>query len=402
MEWWDTVRVGLAGLLDQHGVIAAFVLILIEEAGVPVPIPGDFLMLLLGVHARQGRVPLWQALLVMELATLLGATLLYLAASRGGRTLVYRYGRYMHLTPERLDRAERWLLRHGAFAIVAGRLTPGLRIATVITCGVLRVPLRRFLPALAVGSFLYILLYTLLGFFLGPPILSAVEGIHLPLGLLGSLIPLVVLVVWIVRARRGLHLRIANDASTVDRRHRLRDGAVAGLMATVVSTLVMNVLVHVVGDATVLAPGRIVEHAQTRLAAFEIGRALGPLLLVVLPAFVAVGMFWGGVYGAWAEPRLARLPDWLSGLLFTLLPLGIALLVVPPLVGAALPGGATLPGDGAIGWFVVASEIIRHVVYGVVLGLTYPLRIARRGPRDRPASAASASAPAAGLAVTGL
>ena len=62
----------------------AFVLILIEEAGVPVPIPGDFLMLLLGVHARQGRVPLWQALLVMELATLIGATVLYLAASRGG------------------------------------------------------------------------------------------------------------------------------------------------------------------------------------------------------------------------------------------------------------------------------------------------------------------------------
>src|SRR6202171_4850577 len=307
MEWWDTVRAGLGGLIDQHGVLAAFLLILIEEVGVPVPIPGDFLMLLLGVHARQGRVPLWQALLVMEVATLIGATALYLAASHGGRSLVYRYGRYMHLTPERLDRAERWLLRHGALAIVAGRLTPGLRIATVITCGVLAVPLRRFLPALALGSFLYILLYTLLGFFLGPPILTAVEGIHLPLGLLGSLIPLVLLLVWVVRARRGLHLRRANDASKVDGRHRLRDGAVAGLLATVVSTLVMNVLVHVVGDATLLAPGRIVEHTHARLAAFEIGRALGPLLLVVLPAFLAVGMIWGGVYGAWVEPRLAKL-----------------------------------------------------------------------------------------------
>src|SRR6266566_7388652 len=285
MEWWDTVRAGLTGLLDQHGVLAAFVLILIEEVGVPVPIPGDFLMLLLGVHARQGRVPLWEALLVMELATLIGASGLYLAASHGGRSLVYRYGRYMHLTPERLAQAERWLLRHGALAIVAGRLTPGLRIATVITCGVLGVPLRRFVPALAVGSFLYILLYTLLGFFLGPPILVALEGIHLPLGLLGSLIPLVLLTVWIVRARRGLHLRIANDASRVDSRHRMRDGVVAGLIATVVSTLFMNVLVHLVGDATVLPPGQIVEHAQARIAAFQIGRALGPLLLVVLPAF---------------------------------------------------------------------------------------------------------------------
>src|SRR5438477_8749910 len=103
MDWWDTVRSGLGALLDQHGVLAGFVLILIEEAGIPVPIPGDFLMLLMGVRASQGRVPLVVALMLMELATLLGATVLSMLASRGGRSLVYRYGRYMHLTHERLD-----------------------------------------------------------------------------------------------------------------------------------------------------------------------------------------------------------------------------------------------------------------------------------------------------------
>jgi hypothetical protein len=50
MGWWDEVRVALQGFLDQHGVLAGFVMILIEEAGVPVPVPGDFLMLALGVH----------------------------------------------------------------------------------------------------------------------------------------------------------------------------------------------------------------------------------------------------------------------------------------------------------------------------------------------------------------
>jgi len=128
MGWWDEVRVVLQAFLDQHGVLAGFVMILIEEAGVPVPVPGDFLMLALGVHAHEGRVPLWQALLVMEVATLLGASFLYLLAARAGRGLVYRYGRYMHLTPERLDRAERWLLRRGSMAIVLGRVTPGDRV----------------------------------------------------------------------------------------------------------------------------------------------------------------------------------------------------------------------------------------------------------------------------------
>ena len=48
----------LQGFIDHHGVLAGFVLVLIEETGVPVPVPGDFLMLALGVHARQGQVSL--------------------------------------------------------------------------------------------------------------------------------------------------------------------------------------------------------------------------------------------------------------------------------------------------------------------------------------------------------
>src|SRR5579884_238179 len=171
MDWWDAIRLSLQAVIAEHGLLAGFVLILIEETGVPVPVPGDFLMLGLGVHARQGGALLWQALLVMELATLIGASVLYAVSARAGRELVYRYGRYIHLTPARLDQAERWLRRRGTLAIVLGRLTPGLRMATVIACGVFGVPYWRFLPGLAVGAFLYILMYTLLGYFIGPPVL---------------------------------------------------------------------------------------------------------------------------------------------------------------------------------------------------------------------------------------
>src|SRR5260370_39383600 len=93
MQWWDVVRLSLSTFLEQHGVLASFIVILIEETGVPVPVPGDFLMLGVGVHARQGRVELWQALLVMERATLLWASILYVVAGRAGRDIVYRYGR---------------------------------------------------------------------------------------------------------------------------------------------------------------------------------------------------------------------------------------------------------------------------------------------------------------------
>jgi hypothetical protein len=286
----------------------------------------------------------------------------------------------MHLTQERLDRAQRWLERHGSLAIVLGRVTPGLRMATVIACGIFGVPFWRFLPSLALGGLLYILLYTLLGYFFGPAVLDLVEGVHLPLGLLGSLVPLVVIVVWIARARRGLHLARHTEASVLDRRHRWRDGAVAGGLATVVSTLALNVLVHVSGDLAVLAPGELVEHARARLAVLALVRVVGPvLLLAATPAFVVVGVVWGAVYAEWAEPHL-HYPDWLSGLAFALLPLGVALVVVLPVLDGAAPE------LGPLGPLAAASEAVRHLVYGAALGLIYPLRLARLPQRLRGAT----------------
>ena len=387
MDWWDEVRLALNAFIDQHGMLAGFLLILVEEAGVPVPIPGDFLMLMLGVHARQGRLPLWEALLLMEVATILGASVLYILAARGGRGLVYRYGRFIHLTPQRLDKAERWLTKHGVAAIVVGRLTPGLRMATVIACGIFGYPFWKFLPALALGGFLYILLYTMLGFLVGPAVLAVVEGIHLPLGLVGSLLPLALLVVWVVRARRGLHLRRTNEAGLPDRSHRWRDGAVAGVLATVISTLTMNVVGNLAGDLAVVNPGDLVERTQARLAVLALIRVIGPvLLLAAAPAFILVGAAWGAVYGQWIEPHF-HWPDWVSGLCFALLPLCVALVVVLPVLDGAAPE------LGRLGPLAAASEAVRHAVYGIALGAIYPLRLARFPEwRRRPPHSAAATA----------
>src|SRR5204863_5916301 len=114
VDWWTEISLATSSFLDQHGLLAAFVFLLIEEAGVPVPVPGDVVMLILGVHAREGRVLLWQALAVTELGTILGSTALYFGARLAGRSLVYRYGRFIRLTPERLDAAGRWLKQHGS------------------------------------------------------------------------------------------------------------------------------------------------------------------------------------------------------------------------------------------------------------------------------------------------
>ncbi len=377
MDWWTEFGLAMASFLDRHGLLAAFVVLLVEEAGVPVPVPGDFLMLYLGVRAGEGRVPLWQAIVVMEMATIIGASILYGAARLGGRGLVYRYGRFIRLTPERLDSTEQWLKQHGSRAVFLGRLLPGLRIVTAVACGVFEVPPQIFLPAMSIGAFLYIVVYTLLGYYLGQPVLDLVEAIHLPFGLLGSLIPLAILVWWTVRARQGLGRR-ATRALGIEHEQQLRSGAVAGFLATIGSTLLLNVVINLAGNIAFNAPSTIVDRTVERLA-FAFARELQPsLLFLVIPAYVAVGVLWGAVYGAWGESMLPFHWDWLNGLVYALLPLLTSLLVLMPLVGLGFFG------VGTTGVVALIGETMRHMAYGVLLGLLYPVLRARRSVRVLP------------------
>jgi membrane protein DedA with SNARE-associated domain len=151
-------------LFERHGLVAAFVLLLLDDAGVIMPLPGNVLVASVGVLVQRGLIPWWQAVLVLQAASLLGTTALYGATRWAGRGVVYRHGHRAGLSPARLDRAERWLHRYGPLAIIAGRLIPGLRVPTTIACGVLGLPLRTFLPSMAVGALLYVVFYALLGY----------------------------------------------------------------------------------------------------------------------------------------------------------------------------------------------------------------------------------------------
>lgn len=381
MDWWTEVRLLTEAFLDRNGILAAFVFLLVEEAGLPIPIPGDFLMLVLGVQARQGKVQLWEAILFMELATVLGASFLYFLAAWAGRSLVYRYGRFMRLSPERLDAAGERLKRHGFTAVFLGRLLPGFRIVTAVACGVFGVPFRVYFPAMALGGLGYIAMYTLLGYFVGTPVLAFLERLHLPLGLLGSLIPLTILLIWVFRARRELRPggSMPSGVWEIDQRHHLRSGAEAGLLATMGSTLVMNLLLNLAGNLAFNAPGTIVEQTAARLAS-GLARDVGPLVLILaVPAYVAVGVLWGAVFGA-QHQHLPDLPDAGKGLIFSMIPLAISLLIVMPLLGLGVLG------VGGTGPVAAVGETLRHAAYGALLGLVYPVLLARRRQRGTPST----------------
>src|SRR4051812_8825675 len=97
------------------------------EAGLPIPIPADLVMLLVGERVAAGVFPLWLAVLAFEAVAVIGTTALFLASRGPGRAVVERLGPRVGLTTDRLDRAVRVVERRGRPALAVGRGTPGLR-----------------------------------------------------------------------------------------------------------------------------------------------------------------------------------------------------------------------------------------------------------------------------------
>lgn len=365
MAWWTNLTTTIWRLLDEHGQLVAFVMLFLEEAGVPSLIPGDFLMILVGVRIAEGKMRLLEALAVMQSATMLGGTVLYWISVWGGHPVVERIGPYIGVTPDRLRTAADALHRHGVRTVIAGRFIPGLSILTTVACGVLDFPFRRFLLALFLGGLLRLLVFVAIGYYFGPPALRVAEGLNIPLELLASLVVLVGLGVWVVRTARRAH---ADPDARPPMRDRIRGGLLAGVLGAVASMLLANILIHLAGLLEYDAP------SQALTASGLLGRrSTQVLLLAMTPAFVALPSIWGALYGVVA-PRLMG-PAWLRGVLFSLLPLAFSLLVVLPLVGAGLLGLDL--GAGAI---PALGEAARYLTYGLVLGATYPA-LARRAPK---------------------
>ena len=152
---------GLSGSL-------ALVLLLPMEAGVPIPVPADLVMFTVGERVAAGKFPLWLAVTGFEVIAVLGTTALFVACRGPAQRIIARFGPRLGLTEARLRRAASFAETRGRPGLALGRGTPGLRTLTVIAAAVSGLNGRRALPALIVGSSVFLQLHLVLGLLLGP------------------------------------------------------------------------------------------------------------------------------------------------------------------------------------------------------------------------------------------
>lgn len=176
------VAAALLALWAEPPYLFSFGLLLIEEAGVPLPLPGDVLALYAGAAGpRLGIDPFrWIGLAV--LSSVLGSSALYAVARRWGAAAldrsVDRFGHLVGLRPEHLVQARARARRGAMRAVFLGRLAPGMRIVTSLVAGSLHVPWRSFIVANLASAVLWWSVAYAAGAVLGPPVIRTLA--HLP------------------------------------------------------------------------------------------------------------------------------------------------------------------------------------------------------------------------------
>ena len=156
-----TGAAGLSGL-------AALVLLLPMEAGVPIPLPADLVMFTVGERVAAGRFPLWLAVIGFEVIAIVGTTALFLTCRGPAQRIITRFGPRLGLTEARMRRAAGFAETRGRPGLAIGRGTPGLRTLTVVAAAVSGLSGRRALPALIIGSSVFLQVHLVLGLLLGP------------------------------------------------------------------------------------------------------------------------------------------------------------------------------------------------------------------------------------------
>jgi membrane protein DedA with SNARE-associated domain len=151
--------------IGDHGVYAVFVLMAIDAV---LPAASELVMIYGGalaagaisgshlvVFGHRIETPFWGFVAVSVAGTLgylLGSIAGWAIGVYGGRALVEKRGRWLHLNPENFARAGRWFERRGDFAVFIGRVTPVVRSFISIPAGIFRAPFGRYTLLTLIGS----------------------------------------------------------------------------------------------------------------------------------------------------------------------------------------------------------------------------------------------------------
>lgn len=155
----------LAPVVASYGYLGVGSLVTLEDFGVPAP--GETVLIAAAFYAGLGQLNIFLVALVGFLGAVIGDNIGFAIGDFGGRPLVEKLGRYVFLTPKRLESAEKFFNRHGGKVVVGARFVEGFRQLNGIIAGISDMKWPKFLLFNSIGAALWVAVWTTVGYFGG-------------------------------------------------------------------------------------------------------------------------------------------------------------------------------------------------------------------------------------------
>jgi membrane protein DedA with SNARE-associated domain len=188
--------------IAHYGYGAIFATLMLGILGLPVP--DETLLMFTGYLVYKAELRFIPALMSAFLGSICGVTVSYMLGRTLGLYLVQRFGHFLHLDAERLERVHAWYDRKGKYLLLFGYFIPGVRHLGAYVAGSSKLPITIFARFAYTGGFLWTGMLITLGYFLGDEWYRMSDDIHRYLIIGASLVVLCLLVGFLfIRWRHG-------------------------------------------------------------------------------------------------------------------------------------------------------------------------------------------------------
>lgn len=165
----------------EYGYAAMYGLLAVGIIGLPVP--DEILMTFVGYLTSIGWFSYPVAVTVCFFGSMTGMTISYFIGHKVGKPFLWKYGKWIKLTPKRLSLVEGWFSRFGMWTVTFGYFVPGVRHFTCYLAGISGVRLWRYLAYAGSGALVWALTFITLGHFIGSNLDSVMHMVHRYVGI---------------------------------------------------------------------------------------------------------------------------------------------------------------------------------------------------------------------------
>ena len=163
--------------VSSLGYFGIFIMMFLESSFFP--FPSEVVMIPAGYLASKGEMNIYLVLLFGILGSLAGALFNYYFAIKLGRAFLLRYGKYILVSEETILKMEEFFKNHGHISTFSGRLIPGVRQYISLPAGLARMNIFIFSLYTSLGAGIWVLILTILGYFLGNNQALVKEYLHI-------------------------------------------------------------------------------------------------------------------------------------------------------------------------------------------------------------------------------